>query len=106
MNTLGWLGGILLAGCAIPEVFCSWRTKTCNISHGMLWTWYLGEIFIVIPVVAKGMDGFLIFNYLANVFMISILIYYKYNNFIKKQLTGCFNLCIMYNNIQTRTTDE
>lgn len=81
----GWIGGILLALCAIPEVIASFKTKECNLSHGFLWLWYLGEWLIFIPVVIKGMAAFLIFNYGLNIILISVLMYYKY--FHKKDLT-------------------
>ena len=78
MDTLGWIGGVLLALCAIPEVIKSIRTKACNLSHGFLWLWYLGEWFILIPVLVQGMAGFLVFNYMLNIVLISVLMYYKY----------------------------
>ena len=74
----GWIGSTLLALCAIPEVIASFRTKQCSLSHGFLWLWYLGEWFLFLPVVLKGMAGFLIFNYALNIVLISVLIYYKY----------------------------
>jgi uncharacterized protein with PQ loop repeat len=78
MDTLGWMGGVLLALCAIPEVISSIRSKRCNLSHGFLWMWYIGEWCILIPVVLQGMAGFLVFNYALNIALISVLMYYKY----------------------------
>ena len=42
-ETLGWLGSILLAGCAVPEVIIAYRSKSCGLSWSFLWAWYLGE---------------------------------------------------------------
>ena len=77
METLGWIGGILLAVCSVPELIKTIKTKTCSLSWGFLLLWWFGELFIMIPVIAKSMPFFLTFNYTLNLLIISILIYYK-----------------------------
>lgn len=78
MEFLGWIGGILLAFCGIPEVISTVRNKRCNLSHGFIWMWFLGELFVFIPVLKNSLGDYLIFNYLFNIILISVLIYYKY----------------------------
>lgn len=77
MNSLGWIGGILLAFCALPEAFSSFRKKRCDLSWGFLSMWGLGEVFILIPVIGDKMAPFLLFNYSLNIVIISVLIYFK-----------------------------
>jgi len=74
----GWLGGILLALCAIPEVISAYRTKRCGLTWGFLLIWYLGEWFTAIPVIFKVKEPFLIFNYTLNIVLISYLIKTKW----------------------------
>jgi len=73
---LGYLGGFLLAICGIPEAYKAIKEKQCNVGNGMLFTWLTGEMclfFYVIPT----QDLSLILNYLTNIIIVSILVYYK-----------------------------
>jgi uncharacterized protein with PQ loop repeat len=79
VDLLGWFGGVLLALCAVPEVISAIRNKQCNLSHGFLWMWYIGEWMILVPILANNMAGFLVFNYTLNIVLISVLMYYKYS---------------------------
>lgn len=84
LELLGWLGSILLALCAVPEVISSYKTKRCGLTWGFLWIWYFGEIFTAIPVVLKIQEPFLVFNYLANIGLISYLIWIKFREKVDK----------------------
>lgn len=77
MELLGWIGSILLASCALPEVVYAFRYKRCTLTWGFLLLWGVGEAFILIPVIAEIKSPFLIFNYLTNILFVIILIYYK-----------------------------
>jgi uncharacterized membrane protein HdeD (DUF308 family) len=77
MNTLGWVGSILLSICGVFEAVQSYRTKTSKLTWGFLITWFLGELLVLIPVVFQIQEGYLITNYLLNLVFISIIIYYK-----------------------------
>lgn len=77
MEVIGWIGSILLAACAIPEVVNAFKTGKCGITWGMLLVWQVGEVLTWIAVVAKIGSLFLIFNYTANIIFISYLIYVK-----------------------------
>ena len=39
--------------------------------------WFFGEICVFVPVVAKELGLFLVFNYGLNLLIISVLLYYK-----------------------------
>jgi MtN3 and saliva related transmembrane protein len=77
METIGWIGSILLAFCGLPQAIESWRTKN---SDGLTWSfllmWGVGEIFTIIYILPKW-HWPLIFNYTANLIFISIILYYK-----------------------------
>ena len=77
METIGWIGSILLAFCGLPQAIESWRTKN---SDGLTWSfllmWGVGEIFTIIYILPKW-HWPLIFNYTANLIFIAIILYYK-----------------------------
>jgi len=77
MSFMGWLGATLLAFCGLPELVKAFRAKQCTLSWGFLSMWGLGEVFTIIPVVAGNLGNFLVMNYTVNLFIISVLIYYK-----------------------------
>jgi uncharacterized protein with PQ loop repeat len=77
METIGWIGSILLAFCGLPQAIESYRTKNSNgLTWGFLIMWGVGEIFTVIYIIPKW-HWPLIFNYTANLIFISVILYYK-----------------------------
>lgn len=77
METIGWIGSILLAFCGLPQAWESWKTKSsAGLTWGFLLMWGLGEIFTIIYIIPKW-HWPLIFNYTANIIFISIILYYK-----------------------------
>jgi len=77
LDAIGYVGGILLGLCAVPEVYRSYKTGQCHVGHGFLWMWFLGEICLFAYVLPKA-DIPLIGNYLFNIVLISIMMFYKY----------------------------
>lgn len=78
METLGWIGSLLLAACAAPEVYRSYRTKKCSMTWTFLIMWQAGEILAGIPVFFEIQEPFLMFNYGGNILALSYLIYVKW----------------------------
>jgi uncharacterized protein with PQ loop repeat len=77
LEIIGWIGAILLAFCGLPQAICSIKNKSSEgITWGLLIMWGLGEIFTIIYVFPM-MEWPLLFNYSANIFFLSIIIYYK-----------------------------
>jgi uncharacterized protein with PQ loop repeat len=77
MESLGWLGSILMAFCGLPQAIESIRTKSSEgLTWGFISMWFLGEILTFIYILPK-MDLPLLFNYTANIIFLSIIIYYK-----------------------------
>ena len=77
LQFLGWLGSILLAFCALPQALASFKNKSSEgVTWGLLIMWGLGEIFTFIYVFPK-MDIPLLFNYLANIFFLLVILFYK-----------------------------
>jgi uncharacterized protein with PQ loop repeat len=77
LEIIGWMGSIMFALCAIPQ---AWQSYTDGHSNGVNWLflilWLSGEIFTLIYVVPKK-HWPLIFNYIANVLFILIIVYFK-----------------------------
>lgn len=74
MDKLGWIGSILLAFCGAPEAYRALTATDYDISYLFLSMWFLGEIFVIIPVIKDIKKPYLIFNYGANILFISIII--------------------------------
>ena len=78
METIGWIGSVLLAFCALPELIIAIRKKRSDLSWIFLLMWLVGEICLLIPIAINIKVGFLLFNYIANTIFIIIICYYKY----------------------------
>jgi uncharacterized protein with PQ loop repeat len=77
METIGWIGSILLAFCGLPQAIESYKTKnSAGLTWGFLIMWGVGEIFTIIYILPKW-HWPLIFNYTANLIFISVILYYK-----------------------------
>lgn len=77
--TLGWAGSILLALCAIPQAYKSFREKrTTGISPTFLWMWLSGEIMAAVYVYYDKYSLPLILNYITNIILIMIIIWFVY----------------------------
>lgn len=81
METIGYLGGILLTICGIPEVVRTIKDGRCHLGWNMLVLWFLGEVFMI-GYAIHLMNAPLIMNYVFNFFVVAIMLYYK----IKVQL--------------------
>lgn len=77
METIGWIGSILLAFCGLPQAWESYKTKSsAGLTWGFLIMWGVGEIFTIVYIIPKW-HWPLIFNYTANIIFVSIIVYYK-----------------------------
>ena len=77
MEIIGWIGGILLAFCGLPQAVESYKTKNSDgLTWGFLIMWGVGELFTIVYIIPKW-HWPLIFNYTANIVFISIIAYYK-----------------------------
>ena len=73
----GWIGGILLAFCGVPQAIQSWRD---GHSNGLNWAfislWGIGEGLTLIYVIPK-IDWPLILNYSSNLVTLAIIVWFK-----------------------------
>jgi len=79
METVGWIGGVLLAFCSLPQAIKTFKTKKCDdISSAFLLMWLGGEICMVIyAIVCLNANAQLLLNYLLNIVLITIIGFYK-----------------------------
>ncbi len=78
LELIGWVGGILLAICGVPQAYQSWKEgNSKGISWVFLWLWLAGEIMVLIYIFPKYLIP-LILNYGLNIIVISIIIWYKW----------------------------
>src|SRR5690606_17863903 len=84
IDLLGAAGGILLAFCAAPQAIKAIKDKHSNgLSHGLIWLWLLGELFMFIYIILKYIDYWLILNYVMSLIFISIITYFDILPYLK-----------------------
>jgi uncharacterized protein with PQ loop repeat len=77
METIGWIGSILFAVCALPQVIqCVKDGHARGLNPLFLGLWLMGEIFILVYIWPKQ-DWPLLFNYTLNLVFVVIMIRYK-----------------------------
>lgn len=77
METMGWLGSVLLAFCGLPQAVESYRTKNSDgLTWGFLLMWFFGEVFTFVFILPTMLLP-LVFNYTANLIFLCVILYYK-----------------------------
>jgi len=82
---IGYLGGLLLAICGIPEVIRTIKDRKCHLGWPFLLMWFFGEVFMIIYALNLW-DLPLIFNYAFNVLIVGTMLYYKIKSRLNKKL--------------------
>ncbi len=77
METIGWIGSTLLGICGLPEAWRAFRYKKSDLSWWFIGLWGLGELLVLIPILFKIKESYLIFNYSLNLFFICVIVKYK-----------------------------
>jgi len=78
METIGWIGSIFLALCAVPLAWQSYKQKHSNgVSNLFLTMWVTGELLTFAYVLPKQ-DYPLLFNYGLNIMCLVVVIKYKF----------------------------
>src|SRR5690606_7815513 len=81
IEVIGFIGGLFLALCAVPQAYKSYQDGHANgMSHSFIWLWCLGEIAMLAYILGKYQfsDLWLILNYTVNTVIIFVIIKYKY----------------------------
>ena len=77
METIGYIGSIMLAICGLPQAIESYKTKSSEgLTWGFIGLWFWGEIFTFAYILPK-MDLPLLINYSVNIIFLSVIIYFK-----------------------------
>ena len=78
LDVIAWIGSFFLAICSVPLAYQAWKDGHGNgIGWWFLWLWFIGEICLSIYVIPKQ-DWPLIFNYVGNSLLITVVIWYKW----------------------------
>lgn len=78
IETLGWIGAILLAVQGIPQAFaCIKQGHSNGLNSAFLWAWFGGELFLIPLILTTGSMA-LMLNYLVNLVVVGIILRYKY----------------------------
>jgi len=77
METIGYIGSIMLAVCGLPQAIESYKTKSSEgLTWGFIVLWLFGELFTFAYILPK-MDLPLLINYSANIILLTIIVYFK-----------------------------
>lgn len=77
MDTLGWVGSLLLAFCGLPQAIKSIKEKHSDgISPVFLFMWGAGEV-LTFGYVYDKLDLPLMANYAANIVFVGVIAWYK-----------------------------
>jgi len=77
IDSLGWLGNLMLAVCAVPQAWASYKQGHSNgISSGMLLLWGIGTLLALPLQIDKGITQ-AVANYSVNLCLIGVIVYYK-----------------------------
>ena len=84
-DLVGWIGSLMLAVCAVPQAYKSYKEgHSEGLSWGLLTLWGAGELLTLAYVLPK-MDLPLIVNYLTNILLIGVMVKYKLYPKIKEK---------------------
>jgi uncharacterized protein with PQ loop repeat len=79
METIGFIGSILLAVCGIPEVVRTIKDNKCHLGWNFLLLWFGGELFMLTYIIPMK-DLPLLLNYVFNTALVAIMLFYKIKN--------------------------
>ena len=78
IETIGWIGAVLLAFCGLPQAYETWYRGNANgVNILFLLAWFLGEALTLAYVLPTVTSPPLIFNYTANLIFVGIILKYK-----------------------------
>lgn len=83
-EVIGWMGSILFAICALPQVIHTYKTKkTDDLNELFIWLWFWGEVFTLCyifigDIANKNYHIPLYFNYIFNLLLLFYLVFAKY----------------------------
>jgi uncharacterized protein with PQ loop repeat len=77
-DIIGWIGSVAFAICGIPQAWECYKNRSARgINPAFVGLWLTGEVCYVISVLVKfGWVSWMMFNYLANLFSIAIIVFY------------------------------
>lgn len=78
IEIIGIIGATLLALCGLPQSIRSYKDgHSDGLSWGFLSMWGFGEILVLYYVMMTTMDMILIANYIVNLIIGGVIVYYK-----------------------------
>ncbi len=77
-DIIGWIGSVAFALCGIPQARECFRNKSAKgINPLFITLWLMGEVCYVVSVLMKfGWVNWMMFNYMANILSIFVIIFY------------------------------
>ena len=75
---IGWVGSIAFAFCGLPQAWECFKKRSAKGIHPVfVGLWLIGEVCYDVSVLMKfGWVNWMMFNYMANIFSIAVIIFY------------------------------
>jgi len=77
INTIGWIGSLCFAICAIPPAYLAWKLGKTPLDWGLLSLWFAGEVLTMTYILLTTQDIILLTNYTVNFLCLLVIIRYK-----------------------------
>jgi len=75
VELIGWIGGVLLATCGLPQVIHTYKVKNVDgLSLVFVLWWWLGEFLMLVYVATAAPKKPIIFNLIVNIFACMLLV--------------------------------
>lgn len=79
IDSIGWFSNLAFALSGLPLVIIAIRRGYDKTNRAFLWLWFLGEFSGLFYVLLKmGFDWPLVSNYVVNLIIIGIILFYNY----------------------------
>lgn len=75
LEAIGWIGGVLLAICGLPQAYRTYKCGRSDLSSLFIWMWFLGELLTFIYILPFGSYA-LYLNYSVNLIATSVILFY------------------------------
>lgn len=86
MELVGWIGGICLALCGLPQAIHSFRTKSAEgVTWSFLTMWMVGEVATFAFIIDSAPLSSLIVNYSLNIVFVGVILYFKVKDALSRR---------------------
>ena len=84
METIGFIGSLLLTFCGMPELIRTVKDRRCHLGWEFLLMWFFGEVFCFVYIF-DIQNLILLMNYSFNLVVTGLMLIFKIKNFYDRR---------------------